>query len=239
MDDFESTEESHILRLIDENTAQPELGKITKVFEHTQTDDNSNFEANVKLRDSDKERRRIPIATNPFMGGVSVPEEGDTVLVDFLDGESESPVVVGVVHNVEDRPPVGQAGMYRLRKGDLYFEMHPNGDWARIAHKSSDTGTPNSKIELDQNGDVNLTGYKRCETDEGVKASGDGTTGPFTLSHSLGKVPSTEHVQARSANASQYNYYVSDKTSNYVEITYHTAPPSGTDNLVFDVTTFE
>lgn len=239
MREFEPTEEGYILRLIEENTSQPEFGKITKVFEHSAAGDESNFEVNVKLRDADKERRRIPIATSPFMGAVAVPQEGDTVLVDFMDGEGEAPVVVGTLHNIEDRPPTGQAGIYRLRKGDLYFEMHPDGNWIRMAQKSDDKATPDSKIEIDQNGSVNLTGYTKSETDEGITASGDGTTGPFTLPHSLGKVPSTAHVQERSEAASETNYYVSNKTSSAIEITYNTAPPSGTDNLVFDVTTSE
>jgi len=238
MKEFEPTEEGHIVRLIKENTAQPEFGEITKVFEHTEPDDGSNFEANVKLRDSDKTRRGVPVANNPFMGAISVPEVGDTVLVDFLDGESEAPVVVGFMHNDEDRAPVGEAGMYRLRKGDLYFEMEPNGEWARITHKSSDTGNPNSKIELNQSGQVNLTGYNQSATNSGATVSGDGTTGPFELNHSLETVPSTAHVQATNSAAAG-DFWVSNKTDSTVEITYSSAPPSGSDNLSYDVTVVE
>jgi len=159
MRELEPTEEGHIVRLIKEHAVQPELGRVTKVYEHTALDDNSNFEANVKLRDSDKERRRVPIATTPFLGAMSVPEVGATVLVDFLDGESDSPVIVGIIHNSEDRAPLGQEGIYRLRKGGLYFEMHPDGNWVRMAKKSVDDGEPSAKIELDDTGSITLDGY--------------------------------------------------------------------------------
>lgn len=165
MKEFEPTEESYVVRLIKEHTRQPEFGIVTKVFEHTEVDDASNFEANVKLRDADKERRRIPMATSPFMGGVAVPEVGDTVLVNFLDGDGESPVIVGVMHNAEDRAPVGQVGIYRLRKGELYFEMHPDGDWVRMAKKDEDDAEPQSKVELDQSGGITLDGYKPAHID--------------------------------------------------------------------------
>lgn len=236
MMEFEPTDEGFIERKIQELVDQPEFGKVTKVFEHTQGDDNSNFECNVKLRDEDKERRRIPIAM-PFNGAVAVPEVGDTVLVNFLDGRSQAPVVIGYLHNAVDRAPVGQAGIYRLRKGNLYFEMHPNGDWVRIAKKSGDDGTPSAKIELESDGSINLTGYKLSETDTDT-ASGDGTQTTFTLSHSFGQVPSTASVTATSADAAGA-FYVSNKTDSAVEITYTSAPASGTDNLTYDITTTE
>ena len=236
--EFEPTEESHIVRLIRENTAQPELGRVTKVFEHDDPNDFSNFEANVRLRDAEKERRRVPIATVPFLGGVAVPEPGDTVLVDFLDGDAESPVVVGMVHNDVDRAPLGQAGIYRLRKGDLYFEMHPDGEWMRLAQKDADDGEPTSRVEITQNGEVNITGHKEQATDHAT-TSGDGASTVFTLGHSLGQVPSTVNVQPTSADAAEHNFYVSDKTDSTVEITYLSAPADGTDNLTFDITTTE
>lgn len=151
--ELEPTEEGYITRLINENTQQPELGEVQKVFEHTSDDDNSNFEANVELRDTEKTRREVPIATGPFLGAVAVPEPGDTVLVDFLDGAGESPVVVGTIHNIKDRAPLGQAGIYRLRKGSLYYEMHPDGDWTRMAKKPGDKDSPSAYVEVDDSVD--------------------------------------------------------------------------------------
>lgn len=232
---FEPTEENYVKRIIRENTQQPQLGTITKVFEHDDHDDYSNFEVNVELRDSDNERRRIPVATSPFIGAIVVPEPGDTVLVDFLEGDGEFPVVTRFIHNAEDRAPLGHAGEVRFRKGELYFEMGSDGEYLRLAKKEDDLSDPDSVIEITDEGNINITGYKETETDY-VTESGDGETTTFTLSHSLGVTPTTAHVQPTSKDAAG-DFYVSDKTSGAVNITYLSAPNAGTDNLGYDITT--
>jgi len=65
-----------------------------------------------------------------------------------------------------------------------------------------------------------------------VVKSGDGSQTVFQLSHGLGAVPGLAQVQERSSAAAK-EFYVSNRTSSYVEITFASAPVSGTDNLVF------
>lgn len=67
-------------------------------------------------------------------------------------------------------------------------------------------------------------------------ASGDGALTTFTLAHSLGEVPTVAQVQPTSADAAG-SFYVSNKTSADIDVTYGTAPASGTDNLTFDIIT--
>ena len=67
-------------------------------------------------------------------------------------------------------------------------------------------------------------------------ASGDGTTTVFSLPHSLGAVPDAASVDAASAAAST-DFRITNKTSSAVEITYATAPPTGPDNLAWEITT--
>jgi hypothetical protein len=66
--------------------------------------------------------------------------------------------------------------------------------------------------------------------------SGDGSTTTFTLAHSLGSTPDAATVQATSQAAST-DFWVSNKTSTDLDITYAVAPPAGTDNLAYDITT--
>lgn len=65
-----------------------------------------------------------------------------------------------------------------------------------------------------------------------VVKSGTGSKSVFQLSHGLGAVPGLAQVQERSSEAAK-EFYVSARTSSYVEITFASSPPSGTDNLTF------
>lgn len=71
-------------------------------------------------------------------------------------------------------------------------------------------------------------------TDAGtVTVSGDGTA-TFSLPHGLGVVPDAASVTPASAAAAG-EFWRSNLTDSAVEITYTSAPQSGTDNLVYDV----
>lgn len=71
---------------------------------------------------------------------------------------------------------------------------------------------------------------------DSATASGDGTVVTFTLSHSLGTTPASADVTPTSADAAG-DFYVSAKTSTGVDVTYLTAPASGTSNLSWDLIT--
>src|SRR5690606_28894169 len=53
--------------------------------------------------------RHVPIATQRI-GEVSIPAEGELVLVQFIGGDINAPIVVGRLYNDEDRPPVNEVG---------------------------------------------------------------------------------------------------------------------------------
>lgn len=167
---FDNTESAYLERKIDSQVSGIQFGEVVEVYEHTQADDNSNFEVDVILRDEAQERREVPIMT-ARRGEISVPEVGDTVLVGFLDGVSEAPVVLGNIYTDQTRPPLGRAGMYRLTRGSLYVEAHEEGDWARISKKPSDDGSATSKIEVDDSG---ATTQINIETDGDITLSAGG-----------------------------------------------------------------
>jgi len=62
--------------------------------------------------------------------------------------------------------------------------------------------------------------------------SGDGTTTVFTIAHGLNETPIVANVWAESADANG-DFYVSGKDGTNIEITYASAPPSGTNNLTW------
>lgn len=84
-----------------------ELGVVTSVFPHSDEGDSDNYECNVKLRDRDIELRKVPVATSQ-VGLVNVPNVGDLVLLSFVNGEINSPIITGRLYNDEDRPPTSE-----------------------------------------------------------------------------------------------------------------------------------
>jgi phage baseplate assembly protein gpV len=85
-----------------------ELGVVTSVFPHADEGDNDNYECSVKLRDKDVELRQVPVATQ-HIGFASIPQVGDLVLVSFVNGDINAPIITGRLYNDEDRPPASQA----------------------------------------------------------------------------------------------------------------------------------
>lgn len=82
-----------------------ELGVVTSVFPHSDSSDSDNYECNVKLRDRSVELRKVPVATQ-HIGLVNIPHVGDLVLVTFIGGDINAPIVIGRLYNDADRPPV-------------------------------------------------------------------------------------------------------------------------------------
>jgi hypothetical protein len=81
-----------------------ELGVVTTQHSHEAAADNHNYECDVQLRDSGLELKRVPIATHR-VGAVAMPNAGDLVLVQFLNGDINSAVVTGRLHTDQVRSP--------------------------------------------------------------------------------------------------------------------------------------
>lgn len=80
-----------------------DLGVVTSVFPHAEGDEH-NHECNLTLRESALELRKVPIVT-PHVGMVSAPRVGDLVLVSYVGGDANRPVVVGRLYSDEANPP--------------------------------------------------------------------------------------------------------------------------------------
>jgi hypothetical protein len=87
-----------------------ELGIVTAVFPHSDKNDKDNYHCSVKLKQHKRpdgqalELRNVPVAT-PYMGLVCIPNINDLVLVNFIGGDINAPIVTGRLYNDADRPP--------------------------------------------------------------------------------------------------------------------------------------
>ncbi|GAA3816134.1 phage baseplate assembly protein V [Cellulomonas soli] len=81
-----------------------ELAVVEDVHPHAEESDDDNYAVDLVLRGSGLALRRVPVATDRI-GTVAIPNVGDLVLVAFLQGDVNAPLVIGRVYDDEDRPP--------------------------------------------------------------------------------------------------------------------------------------
>lgn len=91
---------------------QNDLGVVTSAFPHADGDAN-HYECNVKLREGELELRKVPIAT-PHVGMVSAPRVGDLVLIAYVGGDPNRPIVVGRLYSDQAAPPVHEKDELRI-----------------------------------------------------------------------------------------------------------------------------
>ena len=96
------------------------LGVVTTVYPHEAENDENNYEANVRLKHEDLELRRVPIAVG-HVGVAAPPRVGDLVLVQFLNGDSNQPLVTGRFYHADERPPLH-------REDEILFEQRVPDD---------------------------------------------------------------------------------------------------------------
>ncbi|CAD5366034.1 conserved hypothetical protein [Rubrivivax sp. A210] len=108
-----STEILDTLRAIvrDELARQrgPELGVVTAVFPRADDGSDDNHQVGVRLVATGVELQHVAVAVGR-LGLACLPQVGDTVLVLFIQGELNAPVVVGSLYDAQVRPPVAKAG---------------------------------------------------------------------------------------------------------------------------------
>jgi uncharacterized protein involved in type VI secretion and phage assembly len=132
-----------IRRIIREELGQvrtAELALVQEQHSHVDDSDNDNYACTVALRNSGLVLKQVPVATQ-CIGTASIPAVGELVLVQFIGGNINAPVITGRLYNDEDRPPVnvdGQAILHLpLGAGDndaVHVELH-SGDGRQIIIK--------------------------------------------------------------------------------------------------------
>jgi len=73
--------------------------------------DDGEYACTVQLRDSEIVLKRVPIAT-ARMGLASIPAVNHLVLVQFIGGDINRPVIIGSLYNDEDVPPANSDGQW-------------------------------------------------------------------------------------------------------------------------------
>ena len=181
----------------------PELGVVTSIFPHSSASDKDNYECNVRLKNADVELRKVPIATQ-CIGLVGIPRVGDLVLLAFINGDINAPIVIGRLYNDEDRPPLNKAEevVYippYARNPDvrrIYLEF-PEGMIFRITDDEVDVNAGETKVIIQRNGDVII----ESKANISVKAEGDATLkskGNMTFSASSIKMESDKDLNLKS-----------------------------------------
>lgn len=183
----------------------PELGVVTSIFPHASAGDKDNYECNVRLKsaDGELELRKVPIATQ-CIGLVGIPRIGDLVLLAFINGDINAPIVIGRLYNDEDRPPPNNAEEVVYvppysRTPDvrrIYLEF-PGGMIFRITDDEVDVNAGDTKVIIQRSGDVII----ESKANINVKAEGDATLkakGNMTFSGSSIKIESKKDLNLKS-----------------------------------------
>lgn len=181
----------------------PELGVVTSIFPHSSEGDKDNYECNVRLKNSDIELRNVPVSTQ-CIGLVEIPRIGDLVLLAFINGDINAPVIIGRLYNDEDRPPLNEAEevVYipsyaenpKVRR--VYMEF-PGGMIFRITDEEVDVNAGDTKVVIQRNGDVII----ESKANISVQADGDATLkskGNMTFSGSSIKIESENDLSLKS-----------------------------------------
>ena len=188
----------------------PTLGIVTSIFPHSSTSDKDNYECNVRLKNTDVELRKVPIATQTI-GLAGIPRVGDLVLLVFLNGDINAPIVAGRLYNDEDRPPLNKAEelIYvppykvntKVRRIHLEF---PQGMIFTITDEEVDIKAGDTKIIVVHNGDV----FIESKANINVKAEGDATLkskGDITISGANIKIESDKDMNLKSGTDMKMN----------------------------------
>jgi hypothetical protein len=85
----------------------PELGVVTAVFARDSGGADGNHQVGVRLQASGVELPRAAVAVGR-LGLAALPREGDLVVVAFLGGDLNAPVVLGSVYDDRAHPPVAK-----------------------------------------------------------------------------------------------------------------------------------
>ncbi len=143
-----------------------ELGVVSAVFPHASDSDKGNYQCSIKLKNklqadgSELELRKVPVAT-PHIGLANIPNVGDLVLVSFIGGNLNAPVIIGRLYNDEDQPPVNQekefllqhkldkGGLLKIDKdGVMTLESQQNDSVVTIKDNEVTVETGNGKVSV-------------------------------------------------------------------------------------------
>jgi len=156
----------------------PEMGIVVAVYPNDT--DGNNHQVDVRLRNSGVELMRAPVTVQRY-GISALPRIGDAVLVVFVGGDLNAPMVIGSVYNADNNPPQAAAAemVYKVpdASGDkhLYVEL-PSGMSITVNDDSIHIRAGSTEVQLEQDGDVRVNSAShiklQAEGDISLDASG-------------------------------------------------------------------
>lgn len=90
-----------------------EIAVVQEIHPHASDGSTDNQSCTVVLRDSRIVLKRVPVASSR-LGVAAIPDIGDVVLLQFVGGDINAPVIVGSLYNENSRPPVNEEGQFVL-----------------------------------------------------------------------------------------------------------------------------
>lgn len=176
-----------------------DVAKVTSVFPHADGDEH-NFECSVKLRESDLELRKVPMCA-PHLGMASAPKVGDLVLLTYVGGDPNRPIVVGRLYSDKVNPPVHEEDEWWLKvpwDGETSFSLRKDGAVVVETGKTKVSVLKDGNVEVEGEADLTLTlkGNATVKADGNVEITcADATvkaSGNIKLGDSGGGVITTE-----------------------------------------------
>jgi phage baseplate assembly protein gpV len=164
----------------------PELAVVKEQHPHASGSDQDNYSCTVTLRDSQIVLNEVPVATGQI-GAASIPAVGELVLVEFVGGDINAPIIVGRLYNDEDRPPENDDG-----KAVLHLPLAAgDSDAVHLELESGDT----RKIVLKLGSGLELT---LADDDPAVKIDVGGGSATLEIAKDGGvKLESTGSVELK------------------------------------------
>lgn len=135
-----------------------DVGVVTGVFPHAEGDTH-NHECNVRLREGELELLEVPIAT-PHIGLVSAPRVGDLVLLSYVGGDINRPIVTGRLYSNEANPPAHGEHELVLQApfgGETSLEIDEQQSVIVTTGKNVVTIFKDGNVEVSAEGDLVLT----------------------------------------------------------------------------------
>ncbi len=152
-----------------------ELGMVTSIFPHASDSDKDNYECNVKLKNTGLELQKVPVATQ-HIGLAHIPKVDEMVLVTFLNGDINAPILIGRMYTAENRPPAndGEEIIYvppYSENADLrrvHMEL-PSGIILSVTDDIINVEAGKTTLKINRDGDVELESNAKIN----ITASGD------------------------------------------------------------------
>ncbi|HEX4932167.1 MAG TPA: phage baseplate assembly protein V [Gemmatimonadaceae bacterium] len=153
----------------------PELGIVTQVFAKGDEGGKENHQVAIKLPASDVELLRAPVAVGR-LGLSALPRVGDLVLVVFINGDINAPIVVVSLYDYQQHPPKGTGDEVVYQVPDdaasgvrrLHVEL-PSGATLTMDDDKLAIVYGSTKLEVNRDGSVDI----ESATSVSVKSSSD------------------------------------------------------------------